>query len=185
MSNLFFISDTHFGHKKMLNFTDAAGKLIRGQFSSVEEMDQYMIDQWNSAVRKKDLVWHLGDVAWSAESLRKIGSLNGRKKLILGNHDKGPMTEYLKYFDEIFGAYKQTFQSNDHLNVRGLLTHYPVYETEFKYGVAFNIHGHVHTNTIPDQRYYNVSVEPNNYKPVPFEKLADYVRKVKADDLLK
>jgi len=34
-----------------------------------------------------------------------------------------------------------------------------------------NIHGHLHSNTIPDARYVNVSAEQVNYTPIDFEEI--------------
>ena len=60
---------------------------MRG-FSGYEEMNAYMIRQWNDHVTKKDEVNILGDFAISRgraanEILRQ---LNGKKYLIEGNH---------------------------------------------------------------------------------------------------
>ena len=58
MSDIWVISDTHFGHSNILKFTDTNGNLIRGaKFSSLEEMDEHMIDQWNSTVKDGDKVY--------------------------------------------------------------------------------------------------------------------------------
>lgn len=78
----FYISDTHFGHEAALGFCERP-------FSSVTEMDDAMVDAWNSAVKPSDLVYHLGDFAFGGASHAKsiFQRLNGRKVLILGNHD--------------------------------------------------------------------------------------------------
>lgn len=92
--NIWFISDTHFQHKNIaLVFTDAkTGKRVRN-FNSVQEMDETMIQNWNSVVKYGDIVYHLGDVFFgNAESADKIlQRLNGEKKLIMGNHDHMPL----------------------------------------------------------------------------------------------
>lgn len=59
MSQVFLTADTHFFHKKILEFERAARP-----FSSVEEMNEVLIDNWNSVVTKRDTVWHLGDVCF-------------------------------------------------------------------------------------------------------------------------
>ena len=72
MSGLFFIGDTHFGHHKIA--------VLRG-FGSVQEHDEYLIEQWNATVRKRDTVWHLGDVLFGKHSFACLERLNGTKKL--------------------------------------------------------------------------------------------------------
>lgn len=52
---IWFISDTHFGHKNILKYCPVRN------FNSIEEHDQYIIDYWKSVVSKKDYVFHLGD----------------------------------------------------------------------------------------------------------------------------
>ena len=70
MKDIWLISDTHFGHENILSFRHGGpdGPLIRGNlFSSVEEMDECMIDQWNKYVKPGDKVYHLGDVFFGIE----------------------------------------------------------------------------------------------------------------------
>ena len=53
----FFTSDHHFGHAKIIEY-------CKRPFSSVEEMNQVMIDRWNEVVGPDDHVYHLGDFAF-------------------------------------------------------------------------------------------------------------------------
>ena len=63
MRDIWIVSDTHFMHKNILTFRDDKGELIRGKrFSDVQDMDETMIENWNSVVKPGDLVYHLGDV---------------------------------------------------------------------------------------------------------------------------
>lgn len=77
----FFTSDTHLGHRLV-------AEEVRG-FSSIEEHDAAIIENWNSIVKPYDIVWHLGDVGMGglARFLPQLKQLNGRKHLITGNHD--------------------------------------------------------------------------------------------------
>jgi calcineurin-like phosphoesterase family protein len=82
----FFTSDTHFGHAALLG-----PRMDRPRpFAYATEHDEALIRAWNDAVRPDDIVWHLGDFAYRcsvayAASVR--GRLNGRIRLIRGNHD--------------------------------------------------------------------------------------------------
>ena len=104
MSGLFFISDTHFGHKNIINFKDSCGKPVR-DFDSVEEMDELMVKNWNEDIKPRDRVYHLGDVVINRKALPILDRLNGRKVLVKGNHDIFKLRDYVKYFDDI-RAYK-------------------------------------------------------------------------------
>lgn len=78
----FITADTHFGHK---NIIDYCGR----PFKSVEEMDEEMKRRWNEIVGPEDTVYHLGDVCMRKSMTPYWGrELNGRKMLILGNHDR-------------------------------------------------------------------------------------------------
>lgn len=67
---------------------------------------EWFINTWNTKVRKCDLVIHLGDVAFNEEGLRTLSFLNGRKILVLGNHDTLPMQSYKQYFAEVYQYYR-------------------------------------------------------------------------------
>jgi calcineurin-like phosphoesterase family protein len=105
MANTFIISDTHFGHQGILGFKAPDGINKLRDFSSVEEMDEHIIERWNSVVRDQDKVYHLGDVAMRKEHIATMSRLNGKKTLIMGNHDIFDSREYLQYFENV-RAYK-------------------------------------------------------------------------------
>lgn len=159
MSNaVYTIADTHFGHSKILEFEREARP-----FSSIAEHDEFVIDSWNSIVRPKDTVWHLGDVGFGLEMFKLLPRLNGVKKLVMGNHDRYPTHLYLEHFNVVLGAAK----------VRDcLLTHVPIHPSQF-YRFRGNIHGHLHSDVIDDKRYYNVSCEQLKFKPVLLDKIID------------
>jgi calcineurin-like phosphoesterase family protein len=97
-------------------------------FETIEEHDEELVRRWNSVVRKGDLVWHLGDFVFGSKSIAIAGRLNGRKKLVLGNHD--PSTEYLKYFEKRYGVA---------VIEDAILTHPPVHQCELAW-FKRNIH---------------------------------------------
>lgn len=165
------VSDTHFGHENILGFKDNFGIPLRGRFASVEEMDNYMVQQWNSVVKPHDRVYHLGDVAMQKRHISIVNRCNGKKILLLGNHDIFGAKEYLKYFDDV-RAYK-IFPKHGII-----LSHIPLYEGQLEHRWKLNIHGHLHANNIlkdgaRDVRYLNVSVEQTNYAPINLNKILD------------
>ena len=81
---VFFTADMHFGHRAIINMQNRP-------FESVEEMDRVLLQNYNSVVRKNDTVYILGDICHhmkveDADVL--IKKMNGKKYLIVGNHDK-------------------------------------------------------------------------------------------------
>lgn len=166
MAKIFLISDTHFGHSNILTFKRADGSPLR-EFSSVQEMDETMIDNWNRVVSNSDKVYHLGDLTFSNRNLQEImPRLNGTKVLIKGNHDNLKLSQYMQFFKDV-RAY--------HVLDKMLLSHIPVHIDSMKrWGV--NLHGHLHSNVISDKRYINLSVEQINYTPIDFEEIRERVK---------
>lgn len=162
MSTTFFISDTHFGHKNIIKFTDDDGKIIR-PFDTVDDMNEHMIECWNKTVSHSDKVIHCGDVAFGQQALALCRRLNGIKYLVLGNHDSMAMNEYAKIFVKIFGV---KYIGRDD----AICTHIPVSESNFR-RFKLNIHGHMHHHKMADNRYVNVSVEQINYTPISLDEI--------------
>ena len=163
MANIFFISDTHFGHANILNFKRDDGSPLR-DFPCVEEMDQHIIDRWNSVVRPQDHVYHLGDVAMNQKYVATVQRCAGHKRLVRGNHDIYRTKIYLPFFDEIYGI-----RVLDGI----IFTHIPIHPESLGRFKA-NIHGHTHGSPPGKfgERYINVSVEAlDDYTPVSLEDL--------------
>lgn len=77
----YFTADSHWGHRLMAR--------LRGFGDDVEAHDRMLVEAWNSSVWPDDVVWHLGDFAWTLDKVREITpQLNGTIYLIAGNHDK-------------------------------------------------------------------------------------------------
>src|SRR6266704_3219915 len=106
MSNIFLVSDTHFGHARILTFKRNDGITPLRHFKTVEEMDDTMIQNWNSVVKPSDSIYHLGDVVMNRRFLSVMGSLNGSKRLVLGNHDIFEHSDYTPYFKRLHGTHK-------------------------------------------------------------------------------
>ena len=161
----FFISDTHFGHLNILNFRGLDGELIR-PFSSVEEMDELMVQNWNKTVRKVDKIYHLGDVVMNRRCLPILERLNGRKVLLRGNHDIFKLKDYTPYFEDIC-AYKV------YSNLGIIFSHIPIHSNQLNGRFRMNGHGHIHERVIDDKRYINLCVERNNYTPIELEEILE------------
>jgi len=170
MSNLWFISDTHFSHENMLRFTNHDGERTRPEFASVQEMDQAMIDRWNSVVQPGDKIYHLGDVGFDKNALDRIlPKLHGHKRLILGNHDTFDMHFYRRHFDKILVSWRGLG--------RGLIfSHYPLLIDDQDRRMIANVHGHIHRSHINNPRYINISVEVIDYTPVHADTLLAQAR---------
>lgn len=160
MSKVFFIGDLHLGHTNIMSFGQ------RSHFETIDDHDVGIMENWNRVVtRQHDLVYVLGDVAMTVESLDLLRAFNGRKILIMGNHDTFDTQVYLKYFERVCA-----FQKKYHGMV---FTHIPIHPQEMRFGWKWNIHGHIHAlnQGVSDPRYINVNADWVNLTPVSLEEL--------------
>jgi calcineurin-like phosphoesterase family protein len=126
---VWFTSDTHFQHK--LVAVDIRGYSI-GETTPTFNHDSDIVDVWNAYIRPDDVVWHLGDVFLGPEEpgLFIVGKLNGRKRLVHGNHDKVSAIHFdawrhqplwAQYFEAVMPYAKVKIG----LKNKALLSHFP------------------------------------------------------------
>lgn len=135
MTKTFYISDLHFGHKNILKYDNRP-------FLTVEEMDNTLINNWNSVVTSNDTVYILGDISWYdyKTTVEIMNKLKGNKILIKGNHDR--LNQELRDCFQGVYDYKEIKDSGKEL----ILCHYPIpcFNKHF-YG-AIHLYGHVHNS---------------------------------------
>lgn len=144
----FVYSDPHFNHELIRS-------LYRTQFADVDEMNEYMVDEYNKIINKKDKVYFLGDIGDKAGIEKYLPRMRGHKILILGNHDQQNKSFYKKYFEEVHDG--GIFYSK-----RIILTHHPI---PMEPG-SINVHGHTHIIDLDSKEHANVCVERTDYKPI-------------------
>lgn len=145
------ISDTHLFHAKILDFQ-------RNMFSTVDEMNNYIVQMWKETVKPEDTIYHLGDFAFGTdfEAIENIvKDLPGKVTLLLGNHDTPAKVQiYSKYWKLASAISLDGF----------VLSHMPVHPSCLEQEVIRNgcpdrfcINGHLHKGVVPDKRYFNVN----------------------------
>jgi calcineurin-like phosphoesterase family protein len=169
MADIWVISDTHFNHNNIIKYCNRP-------FDNPDLMNEFMVDKWNSVVKPQDKVYHLGDVymggGYSKEdTTRLLSSLNGKKRLILGNHDNGKDQILQRCFEKI-----SIWRMFPEFGL--LLTHVPVHESALVKGsrtgqdrTLANVHGHIHNNPSPEGPYRCACVEHIDYTPINIEEL--------------
>lgn len=168
MSNIFVISDTHFSHTNSWEkFKRADGSPLR-PFTSTEEMDETMVERWNAKVKPGDHVYHLGDCAIAKRGLEFVRRLNGKKRLVRGNHDIFKDELYRDIgFEKIYGV--RVFVD------RFILSHIPLHPDCVTDRFKVNVTGHLHANFLNSPSYLCVSVEQTGYAPLSFEEIDDRI----------
>ena len=167
MADKWFISDTHFFHDNILQFTgeDNATR-IRPMFDTVAQMNECMCERWNETVKPNDTVYHLGDVAFKTfERANELDillrSLHVKKHLILGNHDDGARLH--PYFKTV--TLWKIFKDDGFF-----CSHVPLGRENFR-GVNTQVHGHIHERVVGNPAYINVAVEQTGYRPVSMDEI--------------
>jgi calcineurin-like phosphoesterase family protein len=89
MMSRFFTSDQHFGHSNILKYEAEKRVDMHGRpFNTIDQMNDYLVDCWNADVAEVDEVYCLGDFSFKLNTMHEIVPfLNGKKILIVGNHD--------------------------------------------------------------------------------------------------
>ena len=189
---IYFISDLHFGHKNIINFSGES-------FSSIEERDETIIKNWNETVTNKDTVYVLGDISWrSQEETEAIFErLKGTIYIIQGNHDSPKMLSELKD-KKLIKDFMSYYEINEDKK-KYVLFHYPIEEWNKIFNNSALIHGHIHSKNfrspvpatrvsnlrnvdgtprkllIRNHNKFDVGVEAVGYKPVSFDKIKESI----------
>jgi calcineurin-like phosphoesterase family protein len=161
---VFFTADTHFFHR-------LATKLRN--FASIEEMNETLVERWNSVVSCGDRVYHLGDVSLGKpeETADLLARLNGQIYLVRGNHDSTAENGKCK---GRFVWQKDLF----YLDIGGqkiMLCHYAMRTWRNAYRGTWMLYGHSH-GSLPESetsRSFDVGVDPWNLTPISFEQVAE------------
>ena len=167
--NYFFTSDTHFGHAPIIKYNERP-------FSSVEEMDESLIDIWNSIVGKRDIVYHMGDFAWNRYGHYRM-RLNGKIYLCLGNHD--PRSKLENLFTDVRDIfYLKSFRP------KIFLSHYAHRSWRGSRTIedgSIHLYGHSHGKLPPYNLSFDVGVDCWNYKPLSYEEVMDNIEKLRSN----
>lgn len=162
MEKIWFIADSHFFHKNVIDYCNRP-------FLSIEEMNSTLIYNWNKIVKNNDRVFMLGDFALCGkDKIIEIGNqLKGRKILILGNHEGASLKTYYEAGFEM--VYKYPIYFNN-----WILSHMPQPNCP-----CVNIHGHLHQINVDDcldfekgkKPYINVSADKINFTPISLKEI--------------
>jgi len=158
----FWTADTHAGHRNIIKYCNRP-------YDNVYEMDEAYIKNHNSLVGKDDIVWHLGDVANACSieyAINFVKRLNGRKRLILGNHDDLAFEMH----NRVPGLWN-SIETYREIRVNGQLIvmfHYPISVWHHAYKGSWQLFGHVHGTNPNHGKSLDVGVDKWNFAPITF-----------------
>ena len=178
---IYYTGDLHLGHANII-------RTCERPFSSVEDMNETLIRNWNRKVGNGDTVYIIGDLMFRAADSPEsyLTALKGHKHLLIGNHDASWMkhVDAVKYFDSI----ENLLEIMDG-NRFGTLCHYPMMSSYHRGRGAYMVFGHLHQNTNAgywplihdDERMLNAGVDVNHYEPVTLDEMIANNQRFKSD----
>ena len=165
----FIISDLHFGHENVIKYCNRP-------FIDAEDMDNKLIENWNSVVSKNDIVYVLGDFTLSRRMdviKHYVQALNGFKVLVMGNHDTRKPKDYIE------AGFTQATRKPIMIESGVIFMHEPFADDRFIADNYIYFFGHVHDN--PAYRDFSsnsfcVCVERCNYEPVKWNEMMNKMK---------
>ena len=172
--NIWFSADHHFCHDNIIKYCNRP-------FSSVDEMNETMIDSWNALIRPGDAVYHLGDFmfvrkpAGAGKVEAMLRRLNGNKFLIYGNHDG-------KAVKDAKGWTWQGERKSIRVLVPGsdnkqhiVLDHYAMRTWYKQHHGSWQLYGHSHGSLedLQDSKQLDIGVDCWDFKPVSLEQVKE------------
>lgn len=177
--SVWFASDTHFGHANIIRYCDRP-------YTSLAEMDDALVENWNQVVRPNDIVFHLGDFTLGGQEQANayFARLNGRISVVPGGHDKGWLSK-----DEYSSKPGHPVvilppQATIKLQIPGLsqsqivvLSHYAMRVWDRSHYGSWHLYGHSRCNLPQHLKSLEVGVDCWNYFPVSLEEVAEEMNK--------
>lgn len=161
-------------------------------FNSIEEMDETMIDSWNKVVFKESTVFHIGDLSWynAKKTLEILKRLNGKKYLVMGNHDWQCESGECKREFQLIADRIELELDDDQTDMVSrnpekktqliVLDHYPKMSWNKAYHGSFHLFGHVHNRIKePIGRSMDVGVDAIGIEPISYTSVREKLLKIR------
>jgi calcineurin-like phosphoesterase family protein len=164
MSKNLYTADLHLFHKKII-------KMCNRPFDDTDHMEKVFIENWNSVANKDDDTYVLGDFSYKVKDrdrehlLNIFNKLNGRKHLIIGNHDHS-ITLNLPWSSQPV-HYKEIFDEGNKV----VLFHYGMRMWNNFFHNSIHLYGHSHDRLESVGNSCDVGVDSWNYKPVDINQI--------------
>jgi calcineurin-like phosphoesterase family protein len=188
---IYFTSDNHFYHVNVIRYCNRP-------FSSVEHMNEIMVNNWNSVVGPSDIVYHLGDFSMAFRSIELYTRrLNGVKYLVPGNHDFCHSFHKKSRTEENRNLWINKYESNGWIILPEQTTidlddigtvnlcHLPyqlTHSADDKYNKwrpnddgRWLLCGHIHQNWKVKDNMINVGVDVWDHKPVSIKQIKEII----------
>jgi len=169
---IYVTSDLHFNHSNIIKYCNRP-------FINTFEMNQKLINNWNSVVQRGDSVFVLGDFMFGRKAEHDadyfLSNLNGNKILITGNHDKKEVIN-ARGWKEVHKTIYETEINGQYI----VMCHYPMRSWNHFFRNSWHLFGHVHNKMEPYGLSFDVGVDSWNYMPISFDQVKEKMNSLSA-----
>lgn len=172
----YFSSDLHLDHAKIIQYCNRP-------FSSIDEMNETFIANFNSKVKPNDNLYLVGDVIFAKpeRSVSLIRRLNGNKFLVRGNHDKKIDKSVMDEFVWVKDLAEIYIQDKDAPKNRQMivLCHYSMRVWNKSHHGAWHLYGHSH-GSMPDDPFsmsFDIGVDCHKFMPLSYPEVKGVMKK--------
>lgn len=159
----YFIADEHYGHHNIIKYCNRP-------FDSVEDMDEFMIDQNNKVVTSNDTVVHIGDFSLASRNYniveqRYIRRLNGKHIFIPGSHDYWIGTKTRSHIWQ---------KSIDRQQI--VCCHYAMLVWPASHWGSWHLFGHSHGKLEGVGKSFDDGADVHGFRPLSFEEIKEMMK---------
>lgn len=160
--NVFITSDTFFGRELAA---------VEGGFENAEDMEEAIIDNWNSKVKINDTVYHLGNFGWDPISTESaLAQMNGKIHFIGGSYDK--------HLSEIslvkVGRHVLLPPIVEVSKLNLVLSHWPLAEWANREGGSIHLHGGAKLDFMENR--FCANIKNWNWNPIDLEFIKEIIK---------
>ena len=153
---------------------------LKRPFSTIEDMNETIINNFYQVVQPGDQVYFLGDFGWDKQAVLDFLKKKPRNihfHFISGNHDKKLFKEYvLKPYVDSFQWIKDVKINEQKIT----LCHYMMASWNCSHYNAWHLFGHHHVQPQADRaigKVMDVCVDLHNFFPISFDQIKEHMDK--------
>ena len=164
----YYIADTHFFCTRNKRNTTLPIYRYRG-FPDVDQMNAFMIRQWNAKVSQVDEVFIIGDFSdgTAEQTMQILSQLSGKKYLVAGEYDMFLMDPHFN--PAMFGWIRNYAEIDDESRVVNLF-HYPSVCYHDAHGGSYMLYGHIHDDLVSQGIIERAEADIKNFRGTKFYK---------------
>jgi calcineurin-like phosphoesterase family protein len=165
--NIWFTADQHFGHKNII-------KYCKRPFKTIKEMNDVLMSNWNKLIKPGDTVYQVGDLAFCKNQyeLEYIADqLNGKKNIILGNHDTKKWMLNSNKFESVSSNKLVKFD-----DIQIFLSHFAHRVWPKSHYGILHLFGHSHGGLEPWGLSFDIGVDVWDFKPLNLDEIIERMK---------